>query len=161
MLATLNDANLCDASLVPAGTNGNGIHPYFKTMFNGDWVESAANKCDKPIDFDWTATAVLPCLMHMYSGWVLGDTVPDCAELKELLDKHKVDTQRLTLHQLLELVDLAEMLELPLLVHSTYEIMAMKVGRKVKTSAVMANKLNQRARVVEGVGVDKASDVEE
>ncbi|ORZ32929.1 hypothetical protein BCR44DRAFT_1439156 [Catenaria anguillulae PL171] len=126
LLATMDNPTLCDCSLLPKDALAKPIHvsravlahasTYFVTMFSGPWAD--AGKHDKPIELGWTVSAVLPSLIHIYSGWVVGQPLPPGKAVKELVAKHGLDVTAFTLHQLLELMDLAQMLELPLLVQA-------------------------------------------
>ncbi|ORZ32916.1 hypothetical protein BCR44DRAFT_111324, partial [Catenaria anguillulae PL171] len=118
-LISLNDADFCDCSLLPNNSTV-PIHvsrailarssPFFVNMFRGPWADAA--KSDKPVDFGWSSAATVLCLIHMYSGWVVGQPLPQAEKVQEVCDLYKVDVDDLSVHELLHVKDLAKLLEL-------------------------------------------------
>ncbi|ORZ35383.1 hypothetical protein BCR44DRAFT_1434102 [Catenaria anguillulae PL171] len=90
--------------------------PFFMTMFKEpQWTAAAASgSAPEPIPFDsWSIKAFIPCLIHMYTGWVPyhGD-LPRPDAITEVIVKNDVDPGKYSLTEWLEVLQLAEMIEL-------------------------------------------------
>ncbi|ORZ29178.1 hypothetical protein BCR44DRAFT_42374 [Catenaria anguillulae PL171] len=68
----------------------------------------------QPIKFDsWSVKAALPCLMHLYNGWVPSDgELPSTELLKGMIEENEVYPLQYSMQDWLLVLDLAQMLEL-------------------------------------------------
>ncbi|KAJ3367962.1 hypothetical protein GGF31_006918 [Allomyces arbusculus] len=117
-LAFLNDPTLCDCSflakdaLEPLYASRMMLarsSPFFRTMFSGDWAESANAK--DPISFtSWHAAAVALTFIHIYSGWLPGTPLPKGA--RKRVRAFACDPDTLEYPTWRNMFELAQMLEL-------------------------------------------------
>ncbi|ORZ32924.1 hypothetical protein BCR44DRAFT_46619 [Catenaria anguillulae PL171] len=121
---TLDTPALCDCALVPNDSKL-PIHvsrailaqasPFFATMFNGNWSESSANQSRSaadPMPFNWPARAIVLCLVHIYSGWVAGQSLPKFKTIRRVCKRYSLDVETLNRHAWVDVLDLAQMLGL-------------------------------------------------
>ncbi|KNE59730.1 hypothetical protein AMAG_05194 [Allomyces macrogynus ATCC 38327] len=118
-LAFLNDPTLCDCYFLAKDAPGPlyaslmmlaRASPFFRTMFSGDWAESAP-KTEDPIKFtSWHAAAVALTFIHIYSGWLPGTPLPKGA-LKRVRS-FSCDPTKLEYPTWRNMFELAQMLEL-------------------------------------------------
>ncbi|KAJ3360562.1 hypothetical protein GGF32_008304 [Allomyces javanicus] len=86
---------------------------FFRTMFSGDWAESAGKTKD-PIKFtSWHAAAVALTFIHIYSGWLPGTPLPKGARRRVRSFMCNPDTLEYPTWR--NMFELAQMLELKLL----------------------------------------------
>ncbi|KNE71758.1 hypothetical protein AMAG_16062 [Allomyces macrogynus ATCC 38327] len=117
-IAFLNDPALCDCAFLtkdaPAPLYASRMmlarsSPFFRTMFSGDWAESANSK--DPIKFtSWHAPAVALTFIHIYSGWLPGTPLPKGA--RKRVRSFACDPDTLEYPTWRNMFELAQMLEL-------------------------------------------------
>ncbi|ORZ34171.1 hypothetical protein BCR44DRAFT_39007, partial [Catenaria anguillulae PL171] len=107
LTASLNQAHLCDASIVPEGESSPiyvsrailaCASPYFRSI---PWPSSAST----PIRSPYPASIVVPCVAHMYI-----DCAPYCdkhAAVADLLRTYNVNTKAFDRHMWMGVMDLA------------------------------------------------------
>ncbi|KAJ3360580.1 hypothetical protein GGF32_008323, partial [Allomyces javanicus] len=117
-IAFLNDPALCDCAFLakdaPEPLYASRMmlarsSPFFRTMFSGDWAESA--KFKDPISFtSWHAAAVALTFIHIYSGWLPGTPLPKGARKRVRSFSCNPDTLEYPTWR--NMFELAQMLEL-------------------------------------------------
>ncbi|ORZ32923.1 hypothetical protein BCR44DRAFT_48336 [Catenaria anguillulae PL171] len=108
------------------------LSPFFADTYR---CREAAHHDDssRPLSFDWSAHAVVAFIVHIYTDWLPGQSLPDSTAVRRVCAKYSLDFGHSDRHVWMETLDLAKMLGLTQLERATNRLVVSLLNNEYQT----------------------------